>query len=194
MEEQIEKFKDELSIFIVHMKKVNGYEKIIEDIFSLYFQHNVKYNIIGDLKDHIYTVFKVNPNHLLHYMADTNLYIEPMNAKFSFINNLKARYGMFVARLLNSNDNPFLITGAEVNVQNGGSVHKLSFTRNDQKKLDGQFTPATMLTIISLLTNATTHAVETGIYNLNEQELQNYYDASDNFISLLKSIQENKKV
>lgn len=188
-----EQMEHNLLTFVDAMKNVKKAEKLIDEIFQIHFHFTSEKTLILDLYEHISTIFKIDANLLLHYLGATGLMLDSSDSKVLYINNLKARYGLIIAKLLNRQASPFLITGAEMNVQDGGSIHKLSLTRNDQTTLEGQFNPATMLNILSVLTNGTAQSISRGIYNLREDEINNYIRASDHLLSTLKNLLDSQK-
>jgi hypothetical protein len=174
--------------FVEKMKEIPNSEELLTEIFELHFIHTEKHTLAMELHSHITQIFKIDAMTLLQYLADMNSLINSDDSYIKTINRLKMKYGYFINELLKRIQNPFLISGAEFNVENGSSVHKFLLRRVDGTYFEAQFNPGTFLPIVNLFINALRQSIEKGIYNLNEQDIENFLKESNQLADLFQSL------
>lgn len=174
--------------FVEKMKEIPDAEELLTEIFDLHFRRTETHSLATELHGHITQVFKADATFLLHYLGDLNVWVHSDDTYIENINKLKRKYGYLINELLKRIQNPFLISGAETNVEHGSSIHKVSISRADGTRFDAQFTPGVFLPVLTLFINSVRQSIEKGIYNLNEQDIINFVVESGQLTDLLQSL------
>jgi|GEM_PF-5921711 hypothetical protein len=182
-----------LLLFVEKMREIPNSEELLTEIFELHFMHTEKDTLAMELHSHITNIFKIDAMTLLQYLADMKSSINSDDSYIKTINRLKMKYGYFINELLKRIQNPFLIAGAEFNVENGSSIHRFSLRRVDGMYFEAQFNPGTFLPIVNLCINSLRQSIERGIYNLNEQDIMNFLTESNQLADLFKSLLQTHK-
>ncbi|NBI08383.1 hypothetical protein [Senegalia massiliensis] len=176
-----------LEHFIKEINKTDKYYEILSTIFETHFKLDSKEELIKNLNIHITEVFKVNAHILIEYLQHPNYFkIEQLElnaskykASLKLINEMKMKYGLLLRPLLASQNNPFLINSIDINVGNQQTLHRLNIERADGQKLEGQFNAESLLAITSVFIDSIDKALERGIFNLNIQTINNYFEYSE---------------
>lgn len=147
--------------------------EFLEPIFDIHFQHDQPSEILHQLNNHISSTYRVDGFNLLNYLAQPNFLYES-NEPIKIVNRIKQKYGYMIHQMLEKGKNPFLLNGAEANVEQNASHHKIKFIRTDGENLEALFTPGNMIAIISLLNRATKEALEKGIYSIDSESISEY--------------------
>ncbi|MCM3111697.1 hypothetical protein [Lederbergia lenta] len=164
--------------------------EIIELHLKISDNNKLNYN---KLVEHLEVALSVDPSPMLHYLAQGNLEISSKTEFIKQLDAIKFRYNIFIKDAIQAMNNPFLLTYAQTNVEPGNSLHKITLKRTDGRSLDAMFTPASLLPIMSLLTNSTTHAIQEGVYHLNEDMIKAYVNETNQLSTLLLDLISNKE-
>lgn len=176
--------------------EVKGYEKLLKEIFSLYLNSQTEPSALRNLNNHLERVFDINPNAFLDFF-DAKVKYEDMefefedieyNEAYKILYELMQLYGPYYTRMSQSERNPFMLTGSNVNISINESTHSLRVFRADGQFMDFAFKPDTLMPTAIIIIQALEHSIQNGIFNLNQQIVEEYTQVLDSNSSLLKKL------
>lgn len=165
--------------FIKSMRKKEDNGEILKTIFDSHFQYDPPNLLLRNLTDHLSGIYEVDVEMLIEYLAQKSTIKDEEDELLKVINFIKYKYGYMINHLIATERKPFLLNSVEVNIEDNSSSHMLKFARNDGKDLNALFEPASILSIISVLSKATEMAIQRGIYSLNKEDINNYLNSSE---------------
>lgn len=175
-----------LKEFIIKAKTVKNYNTIIETMFESHFKLDDKNELLKNLNEHLVEVFHIHPFALLGYLQfNETLSVSDLEIDNSYkqciesINKIKMKYGFVIRKLIMKSQAPFIINSVETNIGLGNSLHNITFYRCDGSYLSGMFNPEGLLAMSTSLLAAVKASMERGVYNLNEDTINNYITQSD---------------
>lgn len=178
--------------------RVKGYENLLKHIFSLYLNSQTEPNALKNLNNHLEKIFDINPNAFLE-VFNAKVNYEELAIEFEFEDEdwidaykvlywLMQTYGPYYSTLSQSERNPFLLTGTNVNIGFNESTHSIRFFRADGQFMDFSFKPDTLMPTAMTIIQSLEQAIKNGIFNLNQQTVEEYIQALDSNSSLLKDM------
>jgi len=203
-QDQLSILKNNLKKFIMQLKTIEEYQNLIENIIELHLKFDEKSDLVRNIHGNLSNTMQTDAFILFDYfMYPTYLDIEELELDkprykscLDCINRLKRKYGGFFSQLITVNRNPFFINSVETSVSNSDSMHSIRISRADGKTLDGVFKSDTMMLIVSNLISALQMSMEKGIFNINEQIVNNYIEQSknlENYLNGLMNIRDANK-
>ncbi len=113
--------------------------------------------------------------------------------RLDFINAIKIKYGFYINEAITSTQMPFIINTVEFSIGMNESLHYLKIKRADGMSLEGMYKPETLMNIVTGMLGAIEMSMKQGIYNLNDQTLNNYVKQSSQFKDYLEELIKSKK-
>lgn len=198
---EVNDLKPQIKDLLIKVKNVGSYNEFLVFIIKNYFYDNKNGGVINKFAEHFSKIFKLNVQSFLHYLSldfkvdlvDLDLSKAEYNAVNEFLHSIKLMYGPIILAEFNKNQDPFSLAGAEFNVIHNESTHKLTFKRNDGNFLDVNFRAHTLLPLTILLNQALHQSISNGLFNLNEDMVNDYIKANQEIILLLNDILSSKK-
>jgi len=198
--EQTKKIMINIIGFIKDVDATNDSIEILNHIFEFHLLKSSEKKSFNNFIDHISIAFEVNPNYLIDYMTynesltinDSELENDSYADLLNFINKLKKKYGLIISNLLSQNRDPFMLSGADVNVKNNGSIHNLRVIRADGESLSMNFDSSSIMATSLAFTQALSNSIEIGIFSLDPTLVNHYLDANKNLIQQLAELLERK--
>lgn len=170
----------------IHKIDCNG--KIIDEIIQL---HIKKTNPnISDLLIHIQSVFNVSLLDLLRNINEVSNYkgVKGYEKVINTLIDIERKYHFFIENEISKDNQPFGIKSIGYNLKDRSSYSNINLERYDEETFVATIDSQVLLNLISTSVDQMSLVLDKGIYDLNLELLNKYFDSSEKLNKKLKSL------
>lgn len=163
---------------------------VLQDIFDWHLK-NMNDNLIQNLTLHLNKSFGIPCDLIIDYIRSDN-YINTQNVKnikfWNCLNMLKKKYGFLIDNMYTKNRNPFSFLGLSLNLDKEETRFNLKIHRADDESFSVLVNSSDLLGIITFISINLNKIIDSGIYNLNIENINQFITVSDETSLKLKQL------
>lgn len=191
-----EHIKSVLVEILLKMKEVEDHNEVLAYVFDYYLSTSSNNIELPRLRSHLERVFNFNSQSLFEVLLfEEDIRLEELDLPqgnyknlYKLIRKLKMKYGQIIDDAIVREQDPFSIFGADINVRQNESTHRMKIIRGDGKSLNLNFKPDTLMPVMMILTQALDRSIRQGVFNLNQEVIRRYISTNENINTLLKEL------